>query len=124
CGGQRDGSVVDPSDHGADSVSACHEAWRAPGSSWRIDDREHRGWIVSSAGRPQSLYRLQHRKNGHQRNHGRRAAVAVRHARVSRAHHLFAGNIVVATQAARHDLNTVVYPDRLHLRKAASLTKL
>ena len=43
---------------------------------------------VPSAGRPQSLYRQQHREDGHQRNHGRGIAVAVRDADFPRPDYL------------------------------------
>ncbi len=102
------GNVMDPSsillDHGADPVSARHQARRQSGASRRADDRQHRSRFVSSAGRPQSLHCQQHRQNGHHRDHRRGAAMAVRDAGVPGADHLCARDFAVAAASARHDL--------------------
>ena len=103
-GGQCHGPVVDPFDHGADPLSAGHQAWRSPGPSRRAHDREHRSRTVSSAGRPEPLHRLEHREDGHQRDHGRGSAVAHRHAGFPRPDHLHPRNLALAAAASGHDL--------------------
>ena len=55
-GRQRHGSVVDPSDHGADLVSAGHQDRHSSGSSRRADDREHRSRTVPPTGAACNLY--------------------------------------------------------------------
>ncbi len=108
-GGQCDGPVVDPADHGADPLSACDQARRQSGSSRRADDRQYRGRIVPSAGRSQSLHRIQHREDGDQRDHDRGAAVVVRDAGVPRDDYLRPGDFAVAAAAARHDLKVLQF---------------
>jgi Tripartite ATP-independent periplasmic transporter, DctM component len=102
---QCDGSLVDPADHGADPVSAGDKTRRPSRPSRRVDDRQYRGRVVPSAGRAQSLHRLEHCEDGDQRNHHRRAAVAGRDARVPRPDHLRPGDFAVAAAAARNDLD-------------------
>ena len=102
-GGQRHGSVVDPADHGADPVSARDQTRHQSRASRRVDDRQYRSRALPSAGGAQSLYRQQHREDGHQRNHHRGVAMVVRDAGVPRADYLHPGDFAMAAAAVGND---------------------
>ena len=68
------------------------------------DDGEHGGRALSSAGRPQPLCRLRHRQDGYHRAHHRDVAMARDHAGVPRPRDLRAGNVTLASAAARNAL--------------------